>query len=208
MPESCHAGDPSNTCYLEGAFISLLLSYVPPVCSMDHSAIIQPSNWARVQAELQAQAARGSTGPATKDVTTITGLAGTSKWDGGILGPQGRIYGTPIGDSRVLILDPAINTADVTTISGLGAGALKWTGGVLAFNGRIYNVARSDPTVLIIDPNSNTVDNTAITGLGGAADKWLGGILAPNGRIYASGWEACWPPTERSTVFPSTTRVP
>ena len=31
----------------------------------------------------------------TADTTTITGLSGTRKWRGGVLAPNGKIYGIP-----------------------------------------------------------------------------------------------------------------
>ena len=58
------------------------------------------------------------------DTTTITGLTGSGKWYGGVLGPDGKIYGIPYSES-VLIIDPVAGTADTTTITGL-TGSGKW----------------------------------------------------------------------------------
>jgi small nuclear ribonucleoprotein (snRNP)-like protein len=124
----------------------------------------------------------------TVDITTIKGLntgyttANPYKWTGGVLAPNGKIYGIPFQSSSVLIIDPTTNTADTTTITGL-SGTYKWYGGVLALNGKIYCVPGNSTSVLIIDPATNTVDTTTITGLSGGT-KWGGGVLAPNGKIY------------------------
>ena len=38
------------------------------------------------------------------DTTTIAGLTGTDKWYGGVLGPDGKIYGIPFNSTSVLII--------------------------------------------------------------------------------------------------------
>ncbi len=120
----------------------------------------------------------------TADTTTIAGLSGTSKWHGGVLAPNGKIYGIPRNSASVLIIDPAANTAENTTITGLGSGGFKWVGGVLAPNGKIYGIPVDSTSVLIIDPASNTANTTTITNLSSSVEKWSGGVLAPNGKIY------------------------
>ncbi len=47
------------------------------------------------------------------------GLVGQNKWQGGVLAPNGRIYGIPRDSTSVLIIDPATNTADTTTIDSV-----------------------------------------------------------------------------------------
>jgi hypothetical protein len=111
-------------------------------------------------------------------------LTGTLKWYGGVLAPNGKIYCVPNSATEVLIIDPATNTTDRTSISTGLSGSNKWYGGVLAPNGKIYCVPRNAEEVLIIDPTTNTADRTSIsTGLSGS-NKWFGGVLAPNGKIY------------------------
>ena len=99
----------------------------------------------------------------TFDTTTISGLSGSTKWLGGVLAPNGKIYGIPRDSTSVLIIDPVTNTADTTTIAGL-SGTIKWEGGVLAPNGKIYAIPRNSTSVLIIDPVANTADTTTIAG--------------------------------------------
>ncbi len=102
------------------------------------------------------------------DNTTITGLSGSSKWFGGVLAGDGKIYGIPFSSPSVLIIDPSTNTADTTTISGLSGGG-GWHGGVLAGNGKIYGIPYSSSSVLIIDPTTNKSDTATITGLSGSS---------------------------------------
>ena len=105
-------------------------------------------------------------------------LSGTNKWVGGVLAPNGKIYGIPHNSTSVLEIDPTTNT--VSTFGSL-TGAGKWEGGVLGPNGKIYGIPRGSTSILEIDPTTNT---TAIFGSLSGANKWVGGVLAPNGKIY------------------------
>ena len=105
-------------------------------------------------------------------------LSGADKWIGGVLAPNGKIYGIPYDSTSVLVIDPATNT---TSTFGSLSGTDKWTGGVLAPNGKIYGIPRDSTSVLVIDPATNTI--STFGSLSGD-DKWAGGVLAPNGKIY------------------------
>jgi hypothetical protein len=70
-------------------------------------------------------------------VNTFGSLSGTSKWPGGVLAPNGKIYGIPFDSTGVLEIDPVARTA---TTFGSFSGTLKWRGGVLAPNGKIYGI--------------------------------------------------------------------
>ena len=77
-----------------------------------------------------------------------TELAGSAKWVGGVLAPNGKIYGIPYTSTTVLCIDPS---NDTTSTFGSLSGAYKWIGGVLAPNGKIYGIPFNSTTVLCID---------------------------------------------------------
>ena len=94
------------------------------------------------------------------DVTSTFGsLAGGYKWVGGVLAPNGCIYGIPLNSTTVLKIDPVAET--VSTFGSL-AGGYKWIGGVLAPNGCIYGIPYSATTVLKIDPASSAAFDTDV----------------------------------------------
>ena len=105
-------------------------------------------------------------------------LLGTAKWFGGVLAPNGKIYGIPRNSTQVLEIDPETQT---TTLFGSLSGTSKWIGGVLAPNGKIYGIPHNSTQVLEIDPE--TQETTLFGSLPGST-KWIGGVLAPNGKIY------------------------
>jgi hypothetical protein len=105
-------------------------------------------------------------------------LSGTAKWAGGVLAPNGKIYGIPYNSTTVLEIDPSTKT---TSTFGSLSGTAKWYGGVLAPNGKIYGIPLNSTTVLEIDPSTKT---TSTFGSLSGTNKWIGGVLAPNGKIY------------------------
>jgi hypothetical protein len=56
-------------------------------------------------------------------VSTFGSLGGNNKWRGGVLAPNGDIYGIPASSTGVLKVDPATDT--VSTFGSL-AGSNKW----------------------------------------------------------------------------------
>ena len=113
-----------------------------------------------------------------RNATTFGNLTGSNKWLGGVLAPNGKIYGIPFNSTAVLEIDPVAKTA--TTFGSL-SGDGKWSGGVLAPNGKIYGIPYNSTNVLCIDPSDNSV--STFGSLAGSG-KWYGGVLAPNGKIY------------------------
>ena len=106
-------------------------------------------------------------------------IAGKYKWIGGVLAPNGKIYGIPGGATDVLVVDT--NNDSVSHIGSFSSVAGKWGGGVLATNGKIYGIPRYSSTILEIDPISGFINEFgSITG----DNKYLGGVLGPNGKIY------------------------
>ena len=121
----------------------------------------------------------GTSGFAVTTTSNGSGsLSGSAKWYGGVLAPNGKIYGIPAVSSSVLVIDPATG---ITTTFGSLSGTYKWIGGVLAPNGKIYGIPYASTSVLVIDPATNT---TSTFGSLSGSSKWYGGVLAPNGKIY------------------------
>jgi lysophospholipase L1-like esterase/streptogramin lyase len=119
--------------------------------------------------------------------TPITGLSGDSnKWRGIVSAANGKLYCVPYSATTVLIIDPAADTAEQTSITGL-TGSTKYFGGALAPNGKIYCAPFSAANVLVIDPADNTTATIAVTA---GSDKFVGAILAPNGKIYCVPYAA------------------
>jgi hypothetical protein len=81
------------------------------------------------------------------DNSTFGSLAGTAKWVGGFLAPNGCIYGIPYSSTTILKIDTSDDS--VSTFGSL-TGASKWIGGVLAPNGCIYGIPRNFTTILKI----------------------------------------------------------
>jgi len=123
------------------------------------------------------------------DTTTIAGLSSdTSKYLDIALAPNGKLYCAPRDATNVLIIDPATNTADTTTITGI-TGTSKYRGIALAPNGKLYCAPYDVTNVLIIDPATNTADTTTIAGLTSTL-KYQGIALAPNGKLYCAPRDA------------------
>ena len=119
--------------------------------------------------------------PQTFNNTTNTfgSLSGNTKWVGGVLAPNGKIYGIPRDSTSVLEIDPVNQTTSL--FGSLSNSSTKWAGGVLAPNGKIYGIPRGSTQVLEIDPVNQT---TSLFGSLSGVNKWEGGVLAPNGKIY------------------------
>ena len=84
-----------------------------------------------------------------RTATTFGSFTGLAKWYGGVLAPNGKIYGIPYNSTTILEIDPVTKTT--STFSSF-AGTNNWRGGVLAPNGKIYGIPYNSTTVLEIDP--------------------------------------------------------
>ena len=94
------------------------------------------------------------TGTATTSTMGAT-LTGTTKWYGGVLGPDGKIYCVPLNATSILIIDPIAGTATTSAMGATLTGATKWFGGVLGPDGKIYCVPLDATSILIISKNIN-----------------------------------------------------
>ena len=120
---------------------------------------------------------RASLGPS---INLFGNFSGGSKWVGGVLAPNGKIYAIPRDARQILEINPVNRT---TTLFGqlIDSGERKWAGGVLAQNGKIYGIPLNQTQVLEIDPSNNNI--RFLKSFSGG-NKWFGGVLAPNGKIY------------------------
>lgn len=138
----------------------------------------------------------------TVDYTTIvvprSVAPGDWAWTGGVLAPNGKIYGIPEAETKVLIIDPVALTGNVTTITGI-SGNYNHGGGVLAPNGKIYAIPLYN-FLLVIDPSTNTFTETNVLP---AVRNGYGGTLAPNGKIYCAAYE----PNYVTIIDPTTNTV-
>lgn len=123
----------------------------------------------------------------TTTVSEFGEFSDSSKWNGGVLAPNGKIYGIPYNSTTVMEIDPDAQTA--TTFGSL-SGSEKWNGGVLAPNGKIYGIPRESETVLEIDPEAQTATTFGSVEKPSSGIAYIGGVLAPNGKIYAIPYNA------------------
>jgi len=101
-----------------------------------------------------------------------------SGWSGGVLAPNGKIYGIPQGNT-ILEIDPLVGTATTFSCSV----TVSYVGGVVAKNGKIYCNSNTGNKVLEIDPISR--NSTEISFINGAFSG-NNAILSTNGKIYFS----------------------
>ena len=135
------------------------------------------------------------------------GFEGGDKWRGGVLGPDGVVYGVPWSSARFLAVDPAAQPVSVETVGpdlnellvsslgpdgGGGGGGeegddhddlieFKWSGAVLASDGIIYCAPFNSPRVLAFDPRARTAELVGPTFRRGGG-KWFGAVLGSDGR--------------------------
>ena len=109
-------------------------------------------------------------------INTISPVS--SKWIGGVLASNCKLYYVPFNANEILVVDTETNTTSTISVSpALG----KWAGGVVSPNGNIYMIPFNNPNVVIIDPYTNALTVIFISNNLG---KYLGGVLGPDGKIY------------------------
>ena len=116
----------------------------------------------------------------TSQTLTLTRLQDVG-WAGGVLAPNGCIYGVPSTGSDVMKINTTTN--NVSYIALADSSANRWYGGVLAQNGKIYCIPSSETKILVIDPTTDTVAYISI-GAYATALGWAGGVLGMDGKIY------------------------
>jgi prepilin-type N-terminal cleavage/methylation domain-containing protein len=105
--------------------------------------------------------------------------ATTPSWDGLVLGPNGKLYGLPRDESRVVVIDPMNETfAYIGPVPSVGT--VKYAGGSLASNGKIYACPYWAPDVLVIDTATDTLSTISRAAVPGS---WIGAVATGDGRI-------------------------
>lgn len=113
-------------------------------------------------------------------------IAGSAKYHGSVLAPNGNIYGIPRDATQVIKVNPITDT--YTYFGQVGTGTNKWMGGVLAGD-YIYCIPYDDRIILKICWIDDTV--SAVDGLlPNLGNKYIGGAIAVNGNIYACPYNA------------------
>jgi hypothetical protein len=107
---------------------------------------------------------------------------GVSKWDGGVLAPNGKIYGIPFEEPSILVIDPRDDSSYTLPLTGIASRG--WIGGALAANGHIYGVPANSDCILDIDPSIDTYVCHSVPGYPAGVMRYWGGVLAMDGLIY------------------------
>jgi hypothetical protein len=160
---------------------------------------VTPGNWTRDWQPYLSNLTRANNSANSTVIPTVaygTGGASlspalsTQYYLGGVLAPNGTIYGIPNASSNILMINTATNGVSYGTGGPSLSPALStqyYRGGVLAPNGNIYCSPTLSSNILII----NTSDNSVSYGTGGpslspalSTQVYRGGVLAPNGNIY------------------------
>ena len=126
----------------------------------------------------------GAMSPSASRSAMGADLTGSGKWGGGVLAPNGKIYGMPLNSRDLLVIDPVAGTATRTNMGANLTGTFKWQGGVLGPDGKIYGIPYNSQTILIIDPVAGTATRTDMGADLTGSSKWVGGVLGPDGKIY------------------------
>ena len=117
--------------------------------------------------------------------TTFGSLSGTTKWLGGVLAPNGLIYGIPYSSLTWLRINPYNRTAVAFTAGASVSGLYK--GGILTPNGLIVapsgNNASGITRIMVFNPATETFVELDVT-LNAIGVAYNGSCLAPNGIVY------------------------
>src|SRR5690606_39486749 len=100
-------------------------------------------------------------------------MAGTAKWRGITVGPDGKLYCAPNSATDILVIDPVAGTATRTNMGGsLPSGADKWQDITVGPDGKLYCAPYNATDILVIDPVAATATrNNMVAALSGYY-KW------------------------------------
>lgn len=118
-------------------------------------------------------------------------LEATAKWQGAVLGADGKVYSIPYNATDVLVADPTAASATRSAFGLTLSGTSKFIGGALSSGGKIYCAPFDSTDVMVIDTVAGTATRSSL-GLAAMADssKWAGAVLGPDGKIYCVPYNA------------------
>ncbi len=137
--------------------------------------------WQDYQCKMNEAISMGTTGAVTVSQFASAGDATADKWAGGVLAPNGKIYGIPSAATSILEIDPSDDSSALIG-TGLSGG---WVGGVLAPNGKIFGIPWNGTTILEFNPE--TLD---IVEFASPQNDYYGAIVGPDGLIYCIPYDA------------------
>lgn len=127
--------------------------------------------------------------PVADAVTKLGGDLQQTRWCGGALGGDGKVYCPPHNSGNVLVVDTATDVLSYIDVP------VKWyekselyAGAVTGPDGKVYCVPYSAESVLCIDPFART--SFQFGNVGTMTSKWDGGSLGPDGKVYCAPLKA------------------
>lgn len=118
--------------------------------------------------------------PATSQFGSISG---TNKWACGILHPNGKIYGIPYNNPKVLEIDVVARTMTQRATAGISNGGT-FSGAVISEDDKVIFTPCWGTYVAEYDPVTNLVTKFGEGQCGGTQEKFIGSVKALNGKIY------------------------
>jgi hypothetical protein len=119
----------------------------------------------------------------TQTAAGIAATGGVNKSWGGVLAPNGKIYGVPNNGSNVFVINPSVDS-----YTNIGTTTGRYAGGVLAPNGKIYAAPYDvTTTCLSIDPVTDTFTtfgSVPLPPLPNQNNGWVGGVVTESGLLY------------------------
>lgn len=106
--------------------------------------------------------------------------SGQSKYNGGVLAPNGKVYAAPAWSGSVLVIDPITKNLQTVSITGNGSDS-RWSGGVIDNTGTMYGILSGSSSQM--EFNTNDHSNYFRSVLSGD-NKFYGGVIK-NNKIYA-----------------------
>lgn len=103
-------------------------------------------------------------------------------WCGGVLAPNGCIYGIPRRTTGILKINPITERCSI--IGNVTSSSYdRWMGGVLGPNGIIYGIPADAGSILRINPANDTFNETLNSPIG-SSSKYNFGAMGFDGKIY------------------------